>query len=138
MAPGSYSGGLARSALMLVLACFVLVTRGLVPPGYMVDRDVSSGGWSIVVCEGQAVRGTAPEASHHHHDGGPEDEGDRNPDHPCVFMGLAAVAAHDVPTLASAPEWLPAGTVAIPVGRVVPGRGIAAPPPPPTGPPILI
>ncbi len=59
-------------------------------------------------------------------------------DHPCAFAGLAqAFAAADPVAL---PITLPAPVIDPPLvpASVAVGRGLAAPPPPQTGPPLLV
>jgi hypothetical protein len=119
-------GRLTRRPGPLVLAFAALLLQVLVPAGYMVGSGPSPG---LVICTGhgplgsQDHRGDAPAKSH---------------DGACVFAG------HGVALASPAPVRLPAQVIveralAVTVAfEQTPGRGLAAPPPPPRGPPDLI
>jgi len=134
--PRSRPQGLRTIALAL-LAC-ALALRLLVPAGWMPVVDAQ--GLHLTLCSGSgpleapvahhAMAGMAHHQHHQHHDQG-------MPDHPCAFAGLG---------LALAEPMLPVLALAQPVVRALPlpialadaiGRGLAAPPPPATGPPVL-
>lgn len=132
------------NALLLALVGAALMARALVPAGWMPVRTAS--GLAIELCSGRtpggdaqqvgaaqalldaALAGTADRAGHK----GKSDSSEQ----PCAFAGLAHAAAPpaDISTppapIADAPEVTPfALTAAI-------GRGLTAPPPPATGPPL--
>jgi hypothetical protein len=123
-----------RPAAWLLVLLLVLFIRAAVPQGWMLDTG-ADGRLTVTLCDGMAH--DAPMTMSmmmpgHRHDHRPADQA---PDHPCAFAGAAMAAA--LPGLAplalpapitAAPATLAAHTVAI-------GRGLAAPPPPPTGPP---
>lgn len=135
---------LNRMGLRLAaFALLAMVVRALVPSGFMLAHaDGADGGryLTIELCEEHAGplqvvdldTGEVLDA-----DDLPKGEGDASNPPPCVFGGAAAVHA---PDLAVAAVILQASINAAPVAieHVRPGRGIAAPPPPSTGPPVLI
>jgi hypothetical protein len=114
--------------LMLVLFACALLVRLLVPAGWMPAADAS--GAHLVMCDGGAAAMPAHGMDHgkapmHHQ--GPSD-------HPCSFAG--PVAAIDTPLVAvPLPPVAPRYALAIERRAGAVGRGLAAPPPPPTGPP---
>ena len=116
--------------LMLVLFAWALLVRLLVPAGWMPAADASGG--HLVLCDGGMVAMPAHDAAHgkapmHHQ--GPSD-------HPCSFAG--PVAAVDTPVaVVPLPPLTPRYTVAAERRAGAIGRGLAAPPPPPTGPPVF-
>jgi hypothetical protein len=124
---------------MLALASLALFLKILIPPGYMAAPAKPDGpAFALVLCTAQGMVTLDPAD---HPDGAGEsaptdDDGARHS--PCVFAGhslnapapdLRAVEIVAFPSLADRP--LIART------DVVPGRGLAAPPPPATGPPLL-
>jgi hypothetical protein len=124
---------------LAVLACALLL-RLLVPAGWMPVSDAT--GMHLTLCSGtgpmampmapMAHRMTVAGAAPHM----PTDQ-QNAPEHPCAFAHLGLAIAE--PTLSAL--MLPAtpGTL-VPVGiatLVSIGRGLAAPPPPPTGPPTI-
>ena len=135
-----------HSLLLLALLC-ILLARAAVPAGWM-PTESASGGIVLAPCSGMGVArlpaaqampamdmpGMAAHASHD------TDDNERHPDpagdHPCSGAGVSV--ALDVPVLD-----LPAAHAITPraplATRLTPaiGRGLAAPPPPATGPPIL-
>jgi len=125
-----------RATLLLAILAVAMLARALVPAGWM--PAIQGDRVRLILCDGTATAAIAPVGAmagmaHHgrdapaHHPGG-------MPDHPCAFAG--AVAALASPLAASPPILRPAAAVALPERRLVSiGRGLAAPPPPPTGPP---
>jgi len=114
--------------LMLALFAWALLVRLLVPAGWMPAADAA--GPHLVLCDGGAAAMPAHDMGHgkapmHHQ--GPSD-------HPCSFAG--PVAAVETPLAAvPLPQAAPRYAVAAVHRDVAIGRGLAAPPPPPTGPP---
>ena len=121
-----------RRALWALLFAGALLARLASPSGWM--PEASATGAHLVPCDGMAP--AMPRAmagmAHHGHDGKTSAA-----DHPCAFAGVGLALAEPLP-----PPPLPAPSPA----RVVPsflhsavtiGRGLAAPPPPATGPPLL-
>lgn len=122
----------------MALLALTLISRVLIPAGYMVAPAAAGALPNIVICSGtgpmtMAATKVAPGHEDHgdtgRHDGG-------QADHPCAFA--SASAAVDLVAVSH-----PAAALAIPEDRVVidplaprPGLGLAAPPPPQTGPPL--
>jgi hypothetical protein len=124
------SNPLHRVALALI--ALALLTRLLVPAGFM---PATGQGFAVTICSGNLTSPAWIDASGKLHRG--EQQKDHGAEHPCAFAGFGAAfdtASHYTPTLlllaASLASTLPTLAVAI-------GRGLAAPPPPSTGPPIL-
>lgn len=103
-----------------------LLARALVPAGWMPVAD--AGGVRLGLCDSavMAMPGMKHGPAPMHHQGAP--------DHPCAFAGAAA--ALDSPVLAPPAPFLAAWIAprSAPAAIAI-GRGLAAPPPPPTGPP---
>ena len=128
-------GGLHRRAglraAFLTLAFLALLVKVAVPSGFMVAAPGSGPGFPLVICTGHGeVTKTTSDRK-----GG---ESKSRSDAPCAFAGHAAP-----PTPAAAPEIASASfahAAAPPAIRfdLVPGRGLAAPPPPSQGPPTLL
>jgi hypothetical protein len=106
-----------------------MAVRALVPTGYMAAPATLGGGLIVTICTGHgAVEApvTLGGKSTQHGDG-------KTHDAPCAFAAVAHLAAPDLISLpltgrsASVLQTAPA--------QVMPGRGLAAPPPPATGPP---
>jgi hypothetical protein len=124
-----------RRLTWLTLLIAVLLARGLAPEGWMPVAD-AAGGIEIALCNGNGPDDAmvlTPDGKLHHKTPASGHTGD----HPCAFAGLG---------MADAPPPLPAVTAPVSLDRrqvvsadtaAVPGRGLAAPPPPATGPPIL-
>ena len=124
-----------RTIALALLAC-ALAVRLLIPAGWMPVVDAT--GLHLTLCSGSgpielpaAHHAMAGMAHHHHH----HDQG--MPDHPCAFAGLGLALAEPVlPAIALIAPVVEATVVVIPATVAI-GRGLAAPPPPPTGPPAL-
>lgn len=132
--------------LLIVLLCLAVLPKALVPVGWMPSAE------GLVVCGGwlPAPEVEAPPALHGEHHGGhheaapaPHHQGDDEDDashdqssQPCAFAGAAlALDGVEGPELAAL---LPFTTPAAPPATTyTTGRGLAAPPPPATGPPLL-
>lgn len=120
------SGGRRQIAAWLV-ACALLM-RMLVPAGWMPSTER---GFAIMMC---SSAGAAPVwVSLDEHAPKPQRH-----DQPCTF---AAFAVAIVVPADSGPLPLPAlastAVFALPIAGLAIGRGLAAPPPPPTGPPAI-
>lgn len=132
------SGRHVPKAAMLALFACALLLRLIVPAGWMPVSDAR--GIHVVICTGMgpvetviAVPMAASVSGAHH---GPADD-HQAADHPCVFSGLGlALAEPRLPDLAVPPAVRAFTLVAIATGVTI-GRGLAAPPPPATGPPLL-
>ena len=150
MQVGRSSHGSARFATLIALA---LLIKALVPAGWM--PQLEGGTLTLRLCGGATPAPASPPAAqdHHgtmshdagassgHHDahGGQDRHEKEQPtlDEPCAFA--AAGLSWTAPVPGAAPAPLPfAAAIADPHQReVVIGRGLAAPPPPQTGPPLL-
>ena len=126
----------SRHALILAVGC-ALMLRILIPAGWMPIADAH--GLRIVLCGGTGpVEAQVDHAAEGHHPAAHHKKSDDRTSHtdqPCAFAGMALpwtgtdLAALPLPfALAALASPLAAELVAI-------GRGLAAPPPPPTGPP---
>jgi hypothetical protein len=120
------------AAIAGLLAWMALAMRVLVPAGFM--PAATPLGPQIVICTGAGPISVADPA------GAAESPGDETPkkvDHPCAPAGFAAEAMPE--TFAFASRSVEVSSAAAPPARpdLVPGRGLAAPPPPATGPPSL-
>ena len=129
-----------RMVALALLACALLL-RLLVPAGWMPVSDAA--GVHLTLCSGTGPMTMPPMGTMAHgrtmagiaHHMPSDQQG--VPEHPCAFGQLSlAIAEPKLPALALpiAPAALiPAGLAAL----VSIGRGLAAPPPPPTGPPAI-
>jgi hypothetical protein len=109
---------------MALVAVFV---RAAIPAGYMVAQ---AHGPQLVICSGHAVGAADP--------AGKPVQDRHKPDLPCAFAGThVALHAPAGPDLA---PWtrIARETVALAAPDLAPGRGLAAPPPPSTGPPVSL
>ena len=133
--------GLTRS--LAVLALLAVMVRAMIPAGYMVAPSRVAGETAVIMlCTGQGYVATrvdlatgkvltGSEATPRKHDAPAKAPGDHAP---CVFAAAAPLASPEasiavmVPRQAETASWANTGVV-------IPGRGLAAPPPWPTGPP---
>ena len=117
--------------LLAALALLALAFTIAVPPGFMVHAGSS---FPIVVCTGH---GPATIAFDGH--GRPTKAPANRSDHVCPFAGNGAVPF--APNAAFAGRPLPVShgiAVVLPIPDMVPGRGLAAPPPPSHAPPAAL
>ena len=125
------------------IALLALLVRALIPAGYMVASAETPNGRFLIVqlCDGHASTAQAVDLETGQNvdlstfPKSPTNSG--NSDQPCAFAVAVAfappvTAAESLAVMASTDADVALPTV------VRPGRGIAAPPPPATGPPILI
>jgi hypothetical protein len=126
------AGSASGRRFAVVLVAFALAMRLLVPIGWMPSAD----GRSITLCTGMGMVEAWVDAKGDLHEKAPLKPVKAG--EPCTFAALAAalVVPDAMPTLAvpeavATPALLPALAVAV-------GRGLAAPPPPPTGPPATL
>ena len=118
----------------LVLALIAVAMKILVPPGFMLGPTDVTGraGYPLVNCTGHGPA-TAPI------DVGGKAPGQKpRTDAPCSFAGQAQAASP--PTLSQiAAPWVRVKTpLVFAQFDLVPGRGLAAPPPPSQGPPVSL
>lgn len=120
-----------RNALALGLLAFALFLRLVVPAGWM---PVAGGGFAITLCTGMGAVEAWVDENGDVHKKAPEPTG--NTDQPCTFAWLSAALTTPGEIGAMAPLALAMiRTLVMRVAEVAIGRGLAAPPPPPTGPP---
>lgn len=128
-------------SLFSVLALTGMVLRALIPSGYMVSSGTdSSSPFEVTICYG----GAAPSDPFTIHIGDSDGEkprkkpGQSGGDHsPCAF----AMTAHFTTPLALVDATLPRLkelALAVASTLIIPGRGLAAPPPPVRGPPLSV
>jgi len=117
--------------VVLGLLTLMLAMRLLVPAGWM---PVASGGYAITLCTGMGAVSAWVDKDGNIHKQKPASS--ENADQPCAFSGFtAALTAPELPA-ALAPFVASTGIAAAAAfGSIAIGRGLAAPPPPPTGPP---
>lgn len=120
------------ASMAITLMTLALLLRMLIPVGFM---PATGQGFAITLCNGMAAM--PDEIDKHGH----VDKGQNTPDergqHPCAFVGFSSVL--DYSTFADASILHPMANVArvpLPSFAVAIGRGLAAPPPPSTGPPM--
>lgn len=107
-----------------------LLLRLLVPAGYM---PVEGRGFAVTLCTGMGRVEAWMDASGHIHKKKPDDA---KGEHPCIFAGhAAAIDMPRLPVATMAPMAAAQVVAGLPRWTVAIGRGLAAPPPPPTGPP---
>ncbi len=119
------------AALGAVLALLALAMNLISPPGFMTASGPA--GPTIVICTGHGPA-TAPRQGGEpgHHPGHRSDRGGA-----CAFAGHGLAGAPPTAGAASTAGFTAAPPAAAAIADLAPGRGLAAPPPPPRGPPIL-
>jgi hypothetical protein len=124
-----------RRFAWLMLLVGALLGRGLMPEGWMPVAS-AAGRVQFVLCPGAEpvhVMVMTADGKMHHKAPGKGQAGS----HPCAFAGVGtADAPPPVPPIV-APARLDDASPSLARIGTVPGRGLAAPPPPATGPPIL-
>lgn len=127
-----------RPVVLAIIAC-ALVMRMLVPQGWMPVH--AANGWTITICTGagpmkmtMADGARVSKSAHQGSDSGYPGKGD----HSCAFSSFSLALDVPPPPAVALPApiaeiWRAGIALAIAVGR-----GLAAPPPPSTGPPILL
>ena len=125
-----------RRSLFMALAGLALFLKILIPPGYMAAPPKADGpAFALMLCTAQGMVMVDP--ADLDAQGGPvpaEDDGARHS--PCVFAGHGLNAPATSLILGEVVMFTPPAIhgLAAPA-EVVPGRGLAAPPPPARGPP---
>ena len=129
------------SRMFAAIALLAMVVRAFVPAGYMFAPDRSGDILTVTLCSGHGAvealidlrtgaivdRGAAPDD--------PTPTNAPGADAPCVFASVANLAAPEAPaTVAVRVRTAPVEVIAF--AHVTPGRGLAAPPPWSTGPPL--
>jgi hypothetical protein len=117
---------------LVALALLALTLKGLTPAGYMIaDRG---GAFPLVICTGQGPAMSADQDGGRH----PPGEHRSHSDGPCAFSGgaLTDAPAPFIPARLPGLVFQPERELA--KADLLPGRGLAAPPPPSQGPPTLL
>lgn len=133
---GGMSGRFAfKHCLLMSLLGLALLTRALVPAGWM---PTGKQAFAVTVCTGMDTQTVWIDRDGTIHKSDPSKkphDGDGKQD--CAFAGLGtpgvAADAADFSAVAQAEST----ELPLPVAAVAIGRGLAAPPPPSTGPPLL-
>lgn len=120
---------------MALLLAMTLVSRLLVPTGFMIAPASAGVMPTIVICNGQGPMTMAMPAAGHHDDKGQHD--DNAGEHPCAFASASAAVDLTAVSHPVAPATLVATQQSLDPMAPRPGLGLAAPPPPKTGPPRL-
>src|SRR3546814_9896108 len=97
------------------------------------SSDLTGSGFAITLCTGMGAVTAWVDKDGHTHKEKPAQE---STGHPCTFSGFSA--ALDLPDLGAAvvaPRPVQTALLITRIAEVAIGRGLAAPPPPPTGPP---
>ena len=124
-------------AAVLLLAILALSVRIVVPQGYMVAQRGQGFSSPIVLCTADGARTVFVDNQGGATSGPAQDHsGDVHHDAPCIFAASAALASPDLFTVLEGVRTVHLEDAPVPVGQS-PGRGLSAPPPPSTGPPIL-
>lgn len=121
-----------RQRLFLWLAAFALAVRVLVPSGYM---PAQGKGFEMTLCTGDGMVTAWVDDQGNVHKG--EKAPDGKGDHPCAFSGVGALVEAKAPAGTAALPLATSENPPIGLGLAHVGRGLAAPPPPPTGPPLF-
>lgn len=136
--PTAIARSLARDAF-LVLATLAIALRIMLPAGYMPGQATGNTlPFALVLCTGDGpmiIQPGEPLGAHH---GGAEGQASAH-DTPCPFAAQGVAVAP--PTITAIGQAKAVTYVELPLAaasNLTPGRGLAAPPPPPTGPPSVL
>jgi hypothetical protein len=133
------SGSRSHKMLALAVLACALALRLLVPEGWMPVSDAH--GFRLTLCSGSgpidmpmaSMPGMAPDMAAHHDKPGHDQPA---AEHSCPFANLGlALAEPVVPALTSPMTFAVEAIDPKPLSVTI-GRGLAAPPPPSTGPPL--
>ncbi|HEX7695010.1 MAG TPA: hypothetical protein VF409_11005 [Sphingomonas sp.] len=135
MSPATRPHDVRRRFGWLLLIVAALLARSIAPEGWMPVVN-AAGGIEITICNGMGPDDRmvmAPDGKLHHKAPANNQQGD----HPCAFAGVGMANAPASIAAIAAPAFVAPIVPALDHARIVPGRGLAAPPPPQTGPPAL-
>lgn len=125
---GSLPGRLTGPGVLLALLALLL--NAIVPTGFMVDRGPA--GAAIVICTGHG-----PQTLNWRADVPSRTRGHATPHHDaCPFAGHGVTAGPAFVAILTGRALPSSAPNAKGIADLVPGRGLAAPPPPPRGPPL--
>ena len=146
MSRGLRPGLKGFSRTLAAFALLAVMVRALIPAGYMVTPADQAGSTSIIMlctAQGYVARSidlstgkvaAVSTSSEDHRD----EPAKKSTDHPpCVFASATAVPAPETAQAIETPVQDASQTWANTAG-LAPGRGLAAPPPWPTGPPLTV
>ncbi|AVG21577.1 hypothetical protein EIB18_18515 [Caulobacter vibrioides] len=138
--PTSTARLLARDAF-LALALLAVVLKVMIPAGFMPSAESRNGlPFALVLCTGDGAKVVQPGDTLDARHGDKGDQSDKaGHDVPCPFAAQGAAAPPPTVVATIAIDLVAYAAPAIPPARTLaPGRGLAAPPPPPTGPPLVL
>lgn len=125
----------AHRAMLFALLAAAMFARLLVPQGWMPAADGSA---RLTMCSGMGAMEMPAEAhaamAKAMHGGKPDKPAGM--DHPCTGAGLGLSLLAAGFTVLDSPHFTAFVATAFPFEGTIPGRGLAAPPPPATGPPL--
>ena len=129
---------------LTALALLAMAVRALVPAGYMFAPTQDHRFIAVTLCSGHGLAevvmdlttGAVVDLGSTNRDDAPSEKSP-NADAPCVFAVAAALSAPEQPASLPVVFRLPSFELSL-TSAVAPGRGLAAPPPWSTGPPILL
>ncbi|MBV9510334.1 MAG: hypothetical protein JO303_08655 [Caulobacteraceae bacterium] len=116
---------------MTALAFLALAFAIVVPPGFMPANRADGQGFAIVVCTGHGPLQLGQSSDHK------APPGKSKAGAACLFAANVTSPLLPVLVVGARPATFGVVTAAA-VSQQAPGRGLAAPPPPATGPPVLI
>lgn len=121
----------ASRAWALCCLTLVLLLRLAVPAGWMPSP---AGGFAITLCTGSGLVEAWMDANGDLH----KLPAGKAPaaDHPCTFGAFGAPLLPAVATILAVPALAVPAVLPLGLAETAVGRGLAAPPPPPTGPPV--
>lgn len=127
-----HKGGQKAQLLLAFAFICALLLRLTIPAGWMPAK--TSHGWRLTICTGMGPANAMPGMAMDH-DKGSADRDKGSSVCPFAGAGLAMAEPFTPPLLFPAPIF---AATAFPLHDIVAiGRGLAAPPPPPTGPPAI-
>ena len=135
MSHGGRSSTGARRGLFLTLALMALVMRVMIPGGFMMAAT-PTGAFAMVICSADPGRTMSVDWADAEGKQKPSDA--QSHDSPCVFAGHGLADAPPLsPVIQPETRFVATPQPVRPAKALIPGRGLAAPPPPSTGPPVL-
>jgi len=134
--PSALARQLVRDAF-LVLATLAIALKIMIPAGFMPGVDQSGGlPFALVICTGDGLKVVDQLPASQKTD---EHGGKSAHDAPCPFAAQGAATPAPAMIVVAQAQLVAYAEPLTPVARTAaPGRGLAAPPPPPTGPPIAL
>lgn len=128
-----HAAAIGRSRLAVLVCAATLMLRVLVPAGWMPGM-AADGMIRIELCSGAGTVTAWMDRDGRVHGEKPGGTAS-GMDQPCAFSGLALPFTGGEPGVTLRVPPLPSQPLLLPALALAVGRGLAAPPPPPTGPP---